>query len=270
VNYYKHYIGDFQRDTTHLSLTARGAYLALMHHYYATEEPLPAEHAACCRIAGAFSKAERDGVKEVMGFFELKDGKLWHKRIEAELEKGEKRSDKNREIALAREARKRAEKDAQADHEGSTKRAHEHGNGGARTEHETCTTDSTIPITIASNTPTTTARAPAIDNEVFAMTAEWLPGPGFTVQAKLAGLPVLDAAAMAEGLNEFRGFWLAKSHELRTQAEWDNALAKSLKTRQVLAASRPQPQAAQRRAGSHAGFQAKDYTAGVNADGSLA
>ena len=102
------------------------------------------------------------------------------------------------------------------------------------------------------------------------ITAEWLPGPGFTAQAKLAGLPVLDAAAMAEGLNEFRGYWLARPHEIRTQAEWDNALAKSLKTRQVMAASRPQPQAAQRRAGSHSGFQAKDYTAGVNADGSLA
>ena len=121
-----------------------------------------------------------------------------------------------------------------------------------------------------SNTPPTTARAPAIDNEVLPITAEWLPGPGFTAQAKLAGLPVLDAAAMAEGLNEFRGYWLARPNELRTQAEWDNTLAKSLKTRQVMAASRPQPQAAQRRAGSHSGFQAKDYTAGVNADGSLA
>lgn len=270
MNYYKHYIGDFQRDTTHLSLTARGAYLALMHHYYATEEPLPAEHAACCRIAGAFTKAERDGVKEVMSFFELKDGKLWHKRIEAELEKGEKRSDKNREIALAREARKRAERDAQELHEDSTKRAQEGDTDRAQTDHETCTTDSTIPITIASsNTPATTARAPAIDNEVFPITAEWTPGPGFVIQAKLAGVPVLDTVAMTEGLNEFRGYWLARPHEIRTQAEWDNALAKSLKTRQVHAASRPQPAASPRRTGAHAGFDSKDYTAGVNPDGTL-
>lgn len=118
------------------------------------------------------------------------------------------------------------------------------------------------------NTPATTARAPAVEGEVFAIDAEWVPGPGFKVQAKLAGLPVLNEAEMADGLNEFRGFWMAKPHEIRTQAEWDNALAKSLKTRQVRAASRPQPQL-QRRTGAHAGFQSKDYTAGVNEDGTL-
>lgn len=123
VNFYKHYVGDFQRDTSHLSLTERGAYLALMHHYYATEEPLPNKHEACCRIAGAFSKAEKDAVKTAMAFFEPRMGGLWHKRIEAELEKSDKRSDKNREIALAREARKRAEKEAQDEQEESTKRA---------------------------------------------------------------------------------------------------------------------------------------------------
>lgn len=91
----------------------------------------------------------------------------------------------------------------------------------------------------ASPTPPATARTPAVDNEVFPIDADWVPGPGFKAQAKLAGLPVLDDVEMTEGLNEFRGFWMAKPHELRTQAEWDNALAKSLKTRQVRAASRP-------------------------------
>jgi len=87
--------------------------------------------------------------------------------------------------------------------------------------------------------PAATARTPAIDNEVFPIDAEWVPGPGFTAQAKLAGLPVNNDVEMTEGLNEFRGYWLARPHELRTQAEWDNALAKSLKTRQVRGASRP-------------------------------
>lgn len=124
MNFYKHYLGDFQRDTSHLSLTERGAYLALLHHYYATEHALPYEHAALCRIAGAFSKPERDAVKAVAGaFFELRDGYLWHKRVEAELEKQEGRCDKNREIALAREARKRAENEARILAEQTTERA---------------------------------------------------------------------------------------------------------------------------------------------------
>jgi uncharacterized protein YdaU (DUF1376 family) len=124
MNFYKHYLGDFQRDTSHLGLTERGAYLALLHHYYATEQALPSEYAALCRIAGAFTKPERDAVKSVSSaFFERRDGLLWHKRVEAELEKQEGRCDKNRVIALNREARKRAENEARLLAEETTERA---------------------------------------------------------------------------------------------------------------------------------------------------
>lgn len=123
MNFYKHYIGDFQRDTNHLSLTERGAYLALMHHYYATETPLPSELDQLCRIAGAITAAERKAVKVAMGFFELTDSGLTHDRIEAELEKAGQRSNTNREIALAREAKRRAEREARDQHESCTKRA---------------------------------------------------------------------------------------------------------------------------------------------------
>lgn len=100
MNFYKHYIGDFQRDTGHLSLTERGAYLALIHHYYATEKPLPKQIDALCRIAGAVTKAERDAVKAVISFFEPMDSGLVHARIEAEIHKAEieqKRIDKLRD-----------------------------------------------------------------------------------------------------------------------------------------------------------------------------
>lgn len=132
MNYYKHYIGDFQRDTGHLSLTERGAYLALIHHYYATELPLPNSVDALCRIAGAMTKPERDAVKSVMRFFQAVDSGLMHKRIEAELEKHDDRADKNRAIALAREAKRREQKQ-------STNRAPD--------VHESSTNDSPIPIT---------------------------------------------------------------------------------------------------------------------------
>jgi uncharacterized protein YdaU (DUF1376 family) len=123
MNFYKHYIGDFQRDTGHLSLTQRGAYLCLMHHYYATEKPLPNDHSALCRIAGALDKTERDAVRAVMSFFTPVDSGLMHKRIEAEIEKSGHVSDVNRDIALAREAKRRAAREAQTEHESSTKRA---------------------------------------------------------------------------------------------------------------------------------------------------
>lgn len=135
MNYYKHYIGDFQRDTSHLSLTERGAYLALIHHYYATELPLPNSLDALCRIAGAMTKSERDAVKVVMGFFQVVDSGLMHKRIEAELEKHDDRADKNRAIALEREAKRRA------------KREHEQSTNRAPVVHEKSTNDEPIPIT---------------------------------------------------------------------------------------------------------------------------
>ncbi|WP_334158516.1 YdaU family protein [Achromobacter insolitus] len=120
MNFYKHYIGDFQRDTGHLSLTERGAYLALMHHYYATELPLPDDHGALCRIAGAFTKAEKDAVKAVTRFFTVVESGLMHSRIEAELEKAGKQADTNRRIAQEREAKR---KEARESNESSTNRA---------------------------------------------------------------------------------------------------------------------------------------------------
>lgn len=140
MNFYKHYIGDFQRDTGHLSLTERGAYLALMHHYYATEQPLPANHRALCRIAGAITKAEQTAVKAVMSFFNISDSGLIQYRIEAEIEKAGEVSTVNKKIAIEREekrriARKNNDLDVNAKHEACTKRS----TNVARTEHEQST-----------------------------------------------------------------------------------------------------------------------------------
>jgi uncharacterized protein YdaU (DUF1376 family) len=104
-------------------LTERGAYLSLMHHYYATEHPLPDNHIALCRIAGAITKAEQEAVKSVMQFFTKCDSGLMHARIEAELEKAGDISCKNRDIALAREAKRRATREARIEHEACYERA---------------------------------------------------------------------------------------------------------------------------------------------------
>jgi uncharacterized protein YdaU (DUF1376 family) len=150
VNFYKHYIGDFQRDTGHLSLTQRGAYRALMDHYYATEKPLPNDHAALCRIAGALDKNERDAVRVAMGFFEPCESGLMHTRIEVELHKAGELSNTNREIALAREATRRA---ARLEHEQSTKRAP----SVPRTDHEQSTNQTPDTIEDLSDVPNGTS-----------------------------------------------------------------------------------------------------------------
>lgn len=143
MNFYKHYIGDFQRDTGHLSLTERGAYLALIHYYYATEKPLPTDLDSLCRIAGAVTKMEQAAVKAVLSFFEIVESGLMHSRIEAELHKAGEISNTNRDIAIAREAKRKAEREARTEHEQSTNRAKSVertvSRTVSRTEHEQST-----------------------------------------------------------------------------------------------------------------------------------
>lgn len=105
MQWYKHYIGDFQRDTGHLSLTERGAYRALLDHHYATEKPLPADPVALARLVGAQTKAERDAVPAVLTqFWTLTDEGWINARAQIEMGKTDARRETNRAVAQAREA----------------------------------------------------------------------------------------------------------------------------------------------------------------------
>lgn len=94
MNYYKRHLGDYAKDTRHLTTLQHGIYSVLMDHYYATEEPIPAGKAA--RIA----QAPQGDVELVLSdFFELsEDGTVWrHKRIDAEIADYQGKAEKNRE-----------------------------------------------------------------------------------------------------------------------------------------------------------------------------
>lgn len=92
MNYYKHYMGDYQRDTGHLSLAQDGAYRRLMDHYYSTEEPLPLDKEPLYRICGAMDRKERDAVDSVVTkFFQAVNGKLHHQRIDEEIAKAQEK-----------------------------------------------------------------------------------------------------------------------------------------------------------------------------------
>lgn len=120
MNWFKLYIGDYQRDTAHLSVTEHGAYLLMLQHYYATEKPLPIGK-ALHRMLRAQDKAERDAIDAVVAQFwhETQDG-LVNGRADAEITKAGAQADTNRAIAQAREARRKAER---TEHEQSTNRA---------------------------------------------------------------------------------------------------------------------------------------------------
>lgn len=101
--WYPRYPRDYRAKTMHLNLTERGAYDALLDHYYEIQYPLPADADALYRIAGAFNAAERAAVDRVAReFFTNGDGKLTHTRCDEEIAKMRARSEQQAELARRR------------------------------------------------------------------------------------------------------------------------------------------------------------------------
>ena len=69
MNYFEFYVGDYARDTAHLSLSEHGAFLLLLAAYYGTEKPLAADMGSLYRIARAMNPAEQKAVKSVADQF---------------------------------------------------------------------------------------------------------------------------------------------------------------------------------------------------------
>ena len=98
MNFFKLYMGDYQRDTGALSLAEHGAYLMMLQLYYATEKPLPigADLYKILRVSG---KKERAAVDKVAALFWIeKDGKLVNTRAVAEIEKSVRQRLVNQEV----------------------------------------------------------------------------------------------------------------------------------------------------------------------------
>ena len=62
--YFKFHIGDYRRETSHLTLLEHGVYMSLMSTYYASEQPLPKDERQLLRLAGARTEEEKQAVKE--------------------------------------------------------------------------------------------------------------------------------------------------------------------------------------------------------------
>jgi uncharacterized protein YdaU (DUF1376 family) len=98
--WYAHYLGDYGRDTAHLSLIQHGAYRLLLDHYYATATPLPGDVTALYRICRAFDDAERKAVDFVVGqFFELHADGYHNGRADIELAKRTEHHERQSEAA---------------------------------------------------------------------------------------------------------------------------------------------------------------------------
>ena len=113
MNYYKRHLGDYAKDTKHLSLAEHGAYTLLLDYYYSTERPIPDER--CERIANAYADAERTAVRNVLRefFIETPDG--WtNARADEVISEFYGKSLKAKESAKARWEKSQCERNANA------------------------------------------------------------------------------------------------------------------------------------------------------------
>lgn len=125
MNYYEHHLGDYLRDTAHLSMVEDAAYRRLLDMYYVKEAPLPADVKACCKLARAISKAEKDAVALVLReFFELREDGYHQARADAEISRYREKSQKAKRSAEARWGASERNANASAD----AMRTHSEGN----------------------------------------------------------------------------------------------------------------------------------------------
>lgn len=107
LNYYKRHLGDYARDTAHLTMLEHGAYGLLLDRYYATECGIPKVEAH--RVCRARSATERRAVDTVLAEFFEQVGDFWvHGKCDAVIAEHREQAETNRRIAVKREATKRA------------------------------------------------------------------------------------------------------------------------------------------------------------------
>src|SRR5262245_40404887 len=104
MNFYKRYLGDYMRDTAHLSLLEHGVYTVLLDIMYATGKPLPASLKELAVLSRARLKHERRALLRIANeFFPVNgDGFRHNKRADKEIAKGLELSEKQREHANKR------------------------------------------------------------------------------------------------------------------------------------------------------------------------
>lgn len=101
MNYYKRHLGDYAKDTKHLSLAEHGAFCLLLDYYYATEKPIPDDR--CERIANAYAESERQAVRSVLEqFFVLASDGWRNQRADDEISETQGKSLKAKEAAEKR------------------------------------------------------------------------------------------------------------------------------------------------------------------------
>ena len=103
MHYYQFNIGDYRKDTNHLTLLEHGIYRNLLDTYYLNEKPLCEDDADLMRTHCVRTEEERIAFKNVIADFFKKTKKGYiHKRCDEQIAKYNQKSEKARLSAKSR------------------------------------------------------------------------------------------------------------------------------------------------------------------------
>lgn len=212
MNYYERHIGDYLKDTSHLSLLEHGVYTRLLDVYYTREAPLPADQVA--RLIGARSKDEREAMAAVLGeFFTLVDGAYTQGRCDIEIARLQDKRAKASASANARWAGRQPQSERNADASPNAMRTHSEGNARAPVpRHQT--PDTTLVPKVQGGRSGDAVPSPS---RGIRLPADWAPGPEHDAFAE--GLGFRNGTVVAE-LEKFRDYWTSQPGEKGRKADW--------------------------------------------------
>jgi uncharacterized protein YdaU (DUF1376 family) len=210
VNYYERHIGDYLKDTAHLSLLEHGIYTRLLDVYYTRESGIPVAEVA--RLIGARSRDEKEALQAVLAEFFVLDADRWTQaRCESEIARYQ---DKQRKAKAAADARwSESGRNANAFPSADAQAMRTHSEGNATREHRGAR---------APTRPQSPDTRPHSEAELpqrrrgSRLPDDWQPADESGVIRELA----LQPGNVVAELRKFRDFWASKPGKDGTKLDW--------------------------------------------------
>ena len=213
MHYFKYNIGDFDRETRHLTRVERSIYRDLLDLYYSTETQIGLDLTAVCRLVIARTDEERTAVEQVLSEFFTKTPNGWYQsRCEREIAEYRANQSQKAIAGKASAAAKQAKRE-QALNGVST--GVEQTNNGDSTKHKPLTikqeTEEQEPLRVSLREP---AKKSAKGSR---LNSDWIPSDAMLAYAA-ANRPEVNAQAEAEN---FRDYWIAKPGAGGVKLDWE-------------------------------------------------
>ena len=115
MHYYTHNIGDYRRDTSHLTLLEHGVYRQVLDQYYLNEKPIDLDTTKLERILNIKTEEEKNALANVLQDFFVKTKNHYvHKRCDIAIDEYQSKSEKASKAANIRWAKDKSNSNADA------------------------------------------------------------------------------------------------------------------------------------------------------------